>query len=77
MCLKDSVAPSSHKKRRKLEENSSPSSASAKPVCLTNVDVGSLMVKRAFKTENELFSPKQKTHHLIFQYIITAYNSLM
>lgn len=53
MCLKNSVAPSSHKERRKSEENSSPSSAPAKPVCLTNVDVGSLMVKRAFKTEDE------------------------
>lgn len=47
---------SSQKKRRKLEENSSASSAPAKPVRFTNVDVKKLMIKRGIKTEDELLS---------------------
>ena len=47
---------SSQKKRRKLEKNSNASSALAKTVRLTNVNVSNLMVKRGIKTEDELLS---------------------
>ena len=43
-------------RKRKLEENICVSSAPAKPVRLTNVDVSNLMVRQGIKTEDEFLS---------------------
>lgn len=43
-------------KSRKLEENSSVCSSPVKSVCLTNVDISNLMVKRGIKTEDIILS---------------------